>query len=31
MAVMKMYKVSRRVCTKVYNLAKFELLQADLA
>jgi hypothetical protein len=30
MAVMRMSKVYRRICTKVYNLAEFELLQADV-
>jgi hypothetical protein len=31
MAVMRMSKVYRRICTKVYNPAKFESLQADVA
>jgi hypothetical protein len=31
MAIMRMSKVYRRICTKVYNLAEFELLQADVA
>jgi hypothetical protein len=31
MAVMRMSKVYRRICTKVYNPIEFELLQADVA
>jgi hypothetical protein len=31
MAVMRMSKVYRRICTKVYNPAEFELLQVDVA
>jgi hypothetical protein len=31
MAVMRMSKVYRRICTKVYNPAEFESLQADVA
>jgi hypothetical protein len=31
MAIMRMSKVYRRICTKVYNPAEFESLQADVA
>jgi hypothetical protein len=31
MAVMRMCKIFRRICTKVYNLAEFESLQVDVA
>jgi hypothetical protein len=31
MAVMRMYKVFRRICTKVYNPAEFESLESDVA
>ena len=31
MAVMRMSKVFRRICTKVYNLADYAFLQADVA
>jgi hypothetical protein len=31
MAVMRMCKIFRRLCTKVYNPAKFDSLQADIA
>jgi hypothetical protein len=31
MAVMRMSKVYRRICTKVYNPAEFESLQANVA
>jgi hypothetical protein len=30
MAVMRMCKIFRRICTKVYNLAEFESLQVDV-
>jgi hypothetical protein len=31
MAIMRMYKIFRRICTKVYNPAEFESLQVDVA
>ena len=31
MAIMRMSKVYKRICTKVYNLAKFKSLQEDVA
>ena len=31
MVVMRMSKVFRRICTKVYNLAEFESLEAEVA
>jgi hypothetical protein len=30
MVVMRMYKIFRRLCTKVYNPAEFDSLQADI-